>query len=346
MRVAAAGAAFALLLTACTSSSPVASEPREATVTPVPTPTAVPAPTATPTAVPTSTPVPTPTPTPEPKGLITDTGVPVQILASLLESTIVMTPCGRVAEITGGEPLHGIRVVLDPGHGGPIDTGAVGPNGLVERDLNLDLSFATQAELEARGITVALTRTFDYATILATRAAFADALEVEALVSIHHNAPNAFASDVPGTEIFVQSDSPDSRRLGEVLYETVFDALATIEGIAWTTAGDAGVVRVLNTEGGDAYGMIRRPSTPTALIELGYLSNASEAELFATPEYIELAAIALADGIEAYLDTDEPGRGWVEEPRVFNPNRAPGQDVCVDPPLDADDLAELEAAEG
>lgn len=314
-------------------------------MTPVVTPTAVP-PTSMPTVTPTPVPTPTPTPTPEPKALITDTGVPVQILASLLESTIVMTPCGRVAEIVGGVPLHDIRVVIDPGHGGPIDTGAVGPNGLVERDLNLDLSFATQAELEARGITVALTRTADYATILATRAAFADALGVDALVSIHHNAPNAFASDVPGTEIFVQSDSPDSRRLGEVLYETVFDALATLDGVAWTTAGDAGVVRVLNTEGTDAYGMIRRPSTPTALIELGYLSNASEAELFATPEYIELAAIALADGIEAYLESDDAGRGWVDEPRVFNPNRAPGQDVCDDPPLDAEDLAELEAAEG
>ena len=344
MRVAAAGAAFALLLTACSSSSPVASEPREATVTPVVTPT-VPPPTATPTATPTPAPTPTPTPTPPPKGLITDTGVPVQILAPLLNSTIVMTPCGRVAEIVGGEPLHGIQVVLDPGHGGPIDTGAVGPNGLVERDLNLDLSFATQAELEARGITVALTRTADYATILATRAAFADALGVDVLVSIHHNAPNAFASDVPGTEIFVQSDSPESRRLGEVLYETVFDELATIDGVAWTTAGDAGVLRVLNTEGGDAYGMIRRPTTPTALIELGYLSNASEAALFATPEYIELAAIALADGIEAYLQSTETGRGWVEEPRVFNPNRAPGQDVCDDPPLDAEDLAEAAADE-
>ena len=44
-------------------------------------------------------------------------------------------------------------------------------------------------------------------------------------------------------------------------------------------------------------------------------NNASEAALFATPEYIELAAIALADGIEAYLDSDAPGRGWVQEPR-------------------------------
>ena len=143
----------------------------------------------------------------------------------------------------------------------------------------------------------------------------------------------------------MQSDSPESRRLGEVLYETVFDELATIDGVAWTTAGDAGVLRVLNTEGGDAYGMIRRPTTPTALIELGYLSNASEAALFATPEYIELAAIALADGIEAYLQSTETGRGWVEEPRVFNPNRAPGQDVCDDPPLDAEDLAEAAADE-
>lgn len=344
MRVAAAGAAIALCLSACSSSSNLASAPRQVTVTPAVTPTSPP-PTSSPTVAPTSGPTPTPTPVPEPKGLITDTGVPVQILASLPDSTIVMTPCGRVAEISGGAPLHDITVVLDPGHGGPIDTGAVGPNGLVERDLNLELSFAVQAELETRGISVALTRTDDYATILATRAAFADALGAEALVSIHHNAPNAFASDVPGTEIFVQSDAPASRRLGEALYASVVDALATLDGVAWTAADDAGVLRVLSSEGNDAYGMIRRPSTPTALIELGYISNPSEAALFATPDYIDLAAVAVADGIEAFLGARTGGRGWIAEPRVFDPDRAPGQDVCQDPALDAEDLAELETTE-
>ena len=54
---------------------------------------------------------------------------------------------------------------------------------------------------------------------------------------------------------------------------------------SWSSARDAGVMTVLNSGGDDAYGMIRRPNTPTALIELGYVSNLSEPQLFDTPEY-------------------------------------------------------------
>ena len=254
--------------------------------------------------------------------MITETGVPVQILSTLGDQRFVMTPCGRIGTVVGGEPLFDIQVVLDPGHGGPIDTGAVGPNGLVERDLNMDLSLATKAELEARGITVALTRTRDYATILATRAAFADALRADLMVSVHHNAPAGFPSELPGTEVFVQSDSPESRRLGEVLYATVVDALATAEGVAWTTAGDAGVLRVLSTEGEDAYGMIRRPATPTALIELGYLANASEAAYFATRR-LHRAGVGGVGRCDRGLPGDRRGRvevGWTS-PGSSTPRR-------------------------
>lgn len=267
-------------------------------------------------------------------GLMTVTGVPVEILALAKDIVVVRTPCGATALLSDGDFIEDVQVVLDPGHGGPVDTGAVGPNGLVERDLNLTLSLATQTELESRGASVAVTRTRDYVTLLATRAAFADAIGAEALVSIHHNAPAVIPSSVPGTEIFVQTDSDQSRRLGGLLYGAVFGVLATVDGVAWTTASDAGVVRVLNTRGTDAYGMIRRPVTPTALVELGYIHNASEAAFMATDAYIDIASRALADGIEAYLDTDAPGRGFVDEPRVFDPAFAPGADVYTDPDLE------------
>lgn len=325
-----------------------------ATVTPAAATGPTPEPTATPTAapaappsVPSPTAPPTPTPTVEPAsglllpleapatgGLMTTTGIPVEILAVVDGRNLVRTPCGDTAVLDSGEPIADVEVVLDPGHGGPVDTGAVGANGLVERDLNLRLAVATEAELGARGITVATTRTRDYHTLLSTRSAFADAVGARALVSIHHNAPAAIPSDAPGTEVFVQSDSPESRRLGGVLYATVFDALSTFDDVAWTTASDAGVLRVLNTRGSDAYGMIRRPATPTALVELGYLNNPTEAALMATQEYIDVAAVALADGIEAFLRSDDPGRGYVEEPRVFDPAFAPGADVCTDPALE------------
>ena len=265
-----------------------------------------------------------------PAALVTPTGVPVAVLETTDGGWLVRTPCGNTAEIASGTPIHGVRVVIDPGHGGRYDTGAVGPNGLVERDLNLTLSRAVLDELADRGIPATTTRTADYGTLLEVRAALADALDADVLVSIHHNAPNLNRSSKPGTEIFVQSASaeqpePASARLGGLLYQEITSALSQFEGISWRSARNAGVLRVLLTRGGDAYGMIRRPSVPTALVEYGYLSNSSEAQLFATDTYIRTAAKATADAIETYLNTDDPGSGFIEQPRVFNPARAPSR---------------------
>ena len=66
---------------------------------------------------------------------------------------------------------------------------------------------------------------------------------------------------------------------------------------------------------------------------MGYIANPAEAELFATEEYIVTATEALTDAIEAYLTTDRAGTGFGSPPRVFRPDRAPGADVCTDPPL-------------
>jgi N-acetylmuramoyl-L-alanine amidase len=306
----------------------------------------------------TATPVPTPTsiPTPEPsveadkgetvsgptlpfslvqvRAMVTTTGIPVEVIAAVRDRRVIITPCGRATTVAVGDPLVGIQVVIDPGHGGPADTGAVGPNGLVERDLNMDLSLAIQDELVARGITVVLTRSGDYLTLLSTRAGLADALSAELMVSIHHNAPVANPSLIPGTEVFVQSGSEASARLGGLLYEVVVGGLSALDDVAWTSAPDAGVLRVLNTKGTDAYGMIARPETPTALLELGYIASASEAAAMAGQDYIDVASDAVADAIQQYLETDNPGSGFIDEPRVFDPERAPGAEVCTDPPLE------------
>ena len=202
-------------------------------------------------------------------------------------------------------------MVLDPGHGGRFDSGAVGPNGLAEHALNLRLSRAIVDELDGRGIPAAITRTGNYGMWLSARAEFADATGADALISIHHNAPTWRLGDSPGTEVYVQSDADgtprsDSARLGGLLYEEITRALADFDDVAWSRLPNAGVLRVLLPDGGDAYGMIRRPAIPAVLLEYGYLSNPSEAELFATDEYIDVAAEATADAIEDYLSTDRP----------------------------------------
>ena len=268
-----------------------------------------------------------------PGALISPTGVPVAVLGRTAGGYLVRTPCGNTAEITTGEPVEGVRVVLDPGHGGRFESGAVGPNGLAEHALNLRLSRAIVDELDGRGIPAAITRTGNYGMWLSARAEFADATGADALISIHHNAPTWRLGDSPGTEVYVQSDADgtprsDSARLGGLLYEEITRALADFDDVAWSRLPNAGVLRVLLPDGGDAYGMIRRPAIPAVLLEYGYLSNPSEAELFATDEYIDVAAEATADAIEDYLSTDRPGTGFVERPRVFDPASAPSR--CVE----------------
>lgn len=274
-----------------------------------------------------------PTPVALPAAVMTPTGVPLPVVGPVPTGLLVETPCGGFAQLRQWQDLGQIDVVLDPGHGGPVDTGAVGPNGLVERDINLTLAAATQQLLLDRGISALLTRTSDYAMSLPVRARLADAVGAKALLSIHHNAPVANASTVPGTEIYVQTGSSDASRFGGLVQEAVVAGLSRFIDVDWDRAQDAGVLEVINQEGADAYGIVRRPAAPSALIEMGYLANAAEARVFAHPLYLEIAPVALADGIEAYLTTDRAGSGFGNPPRVRNPAASAATRDCTNPPL-------------
>ncbi|HEY5889711.1 MAG TPA: N-acetylmuramoyl-L-alanine amidase [Acidimicrobiia bacterium] len=263
--------------------------------------------------------------------LITATGVIVAVLEDSSFGYRVRTPCGNEAIVASGEEIGIVDVVLDPGHGGSPDPGAVGANGLKEADVNLRVARNAQRVLENRGVVVALTRTADYTSPLGVRALFADHVGAELMVSIHHNAPTANLGPEPGTEVFVQHETPESSRLGGLLYEEAVEAFEVFDGVVWSKAPDAGVLEVLNTRGTDAYGMLRSPETVSALVELAYISHRSEAELLTTEEYVSAAGLAVADAISAYLDTNRLGRGYVAEPRVFTPQRGISAAVCEDP---------------
>src|SRR5690606_21306843 len=100
------------------------------------------------------------------------------------------------------------RVVLDPGHGGN-DPGALGPNGLREKDVTLDVAHRA-APILARevGVSTLLTRDTDVYVPLDERAARANAFNADLFISIHCNASEN--ADQRGVMTFVLDASKDS----------------------------------------------------------------------------------------------------------------------------------------
>lgn len=271
-----------------------------------------------------------------PPVVMTSTGIVVPVLGRSDAGFVVNTPCGNPGEIVWGQPVGPVDVVLDAGHGGD-ETGALGPNGETEAEVNLDIARRTAALLERQGVSVALTRTADYRITITNRAAIADRLGARAFVSIHHNSPTptgANEAGIPGTEVYPKLNMPEADRLGGLVYGEVVASLSQFD-VDWAAVPNAGVLRVINSEGDNSYGIVRRPSVPSVLVELAYLSNPPEALVIGTAEYRQAAAAALAQGINRYLTTEDPGTGFISEPRLTEPSAdTGGSDGCVDPPLE------------
>ncbi len=249
----------------------------------------------------------------------------------------VWTPCARQGHVDRGRFLGTVEVVVDPGHGGDTEPGAVGPSGLREADVNLDVASRVVTALERRGVTALATRTGDVRLPLVTRAEIALALDPAANVSIHFNAGIDAAHDGPGTETYHQIADPRSRRLAGLIQQHLTDALARVDGVRWVGMSDAGAMVRPNREGGDYYGVLRRPAgVPSVLVEVGYLTNPDEEALYADPAGRQRVADALADALVTYLtDPTATGAGFTDDPifRGYGPSGAGGLAGCGDPEL-------------
>lgn len=245
----------------------------------------------------------------------------------------VLTPCATSATVPG-EPVLGAHVVLDPGHGGG-EPGAVGPTGLTEKELNLDIARRVRGLLEAEGATVVLTRDRDVRLTLATRAAIARTMSPIAFVSIHHNAGPVGKSSVPGSELYHQLQDPESERLAGLLWEELQAHLAPF-GTDWAIGDQPGARgrRSLVT-GEDFYGILRDAEEVTAVLtEAAYLSNPAENALLETEEFRDAEARAIADAILRLVRTDDPGSGFVPTKEAPTPaGGGGGTRGCEDPPL-------------
>jgi N-acetylmuramoyl-L-alanine amidase CwlD len=178
-------------------------------------------------------------------------------------------------------------IVIDPGHGGS-DFGAM-HNGLVEKDLNLDISRRLRAVLVARGWQVKLTRDSDidvYAPNdsardeLQARDNIANNAGARLFVSVH---TNSFTSGgLNGTTTYYYKS--DSYALADAVHSRLSDALPT---------KDDGIRK-------ENFYVIHHTTMPAILVETAFLSNASDAELLKTPGFLQKIATAIADGVADY----------------------------------------------
>lgn len=314
--------------TSTTAPSP-GDDPGGATTTSMPAPTTTAAPTTTSTvAVP-------PLEEDRPVGaLVTPTGVVVPVVGGTEGAWQVQTPCGATATVGGGEPIRAAHVVLDPGHGGD-ELGAIGPTGLEEKQVNLDVAQAAARLLRDRGFEVVLTRTGDLRMTLATRAAIANQLDAGVFISVHHNAEPDGPSDRPGSETYYQIASGDSKRLAGLLWDELVGALEPYD-VAWSADTDAGAKYRLAGSGGDYYGVLRRTAgIPAVLSEALFVSQPPEEALLRRPEVVEAEAGAIADAVVRFLTTDDPGTGFTEPyPRTTPAGPGGGATGCIDPALE------------
>lgn len=177
--------------------------------------------------------------------------------------------------------LNGLDIVIDPGHGGN-DRGTTGYYGTDEKGLTLPTSELLAAKLEAAGARVTLTRDSDTYVSLRKRVSVSHQVGADAFISVHYDSVND--NSVHGFTTYYQHGF--QKELADQIHGALQDRLSL---------RDRGVRK------GD-YLVLRENKQNAVLLELGYLSNATEERTVTTAQFRENAAHAIYEGIINYFD--------------------------------------------
>lgn len=180
-------------------------------------------------------------------------------------------------------------VVIDPGHGG-IDSGGIGAEDIYEKEIVLDIALKMKDYLEKQGLTVGLTRSSDtdvthLASIRGTRhqrdlnGRFLAMHEGSLGISIHANVTKS--KDEKGAIVFYRRDSYIDR-----LYaETVLEELESVQVLNHPQPIPRGNLLLLKVK------------PPSLLVEVGFLSNQDDLEKLTNPDFRQVLAEALGQGV-------------------------------------------------
>lgn len=247
-------------------------------------------------------------------------------VAEPVQAKIPVVPTGKMPKNS-----RQVVVAIDAGHGGK-DPGAIGQNGLKEK--NVTISIARKLEKRLKDDPMfkpVLTRNGDYFISVAGRSEVARKFGANMLVSVHaDSAPNRTAR---GSSVWVLSNRRANNELGSWLEKSekqsellggAGDALANgadpylsqavldlqfgnSQRVGYAVAQD--VIRQLRQVGKvhkgtpehASLGVLRSPDIPSILVETGFISNESEEQLLGSDAYQEQVAAAIHGGLRAYF---------------------------------------------
>ncbi len=210
--------------------------------------------------------------------------LPCAVLLCLSFSILFHLPLR--AEKAYGGALSGWKFCVDPGHGGN-ESGAVGPGGLKEKEVNLKVALKLKDLLEAEGAEVLMTRYDDSTVSITERWQMANAWGAHRFISIHHNAmPGDPIAN--GTETWVhQYASEESLKLANAVQAELVGELRL---------PNRGVKRTVVDSPYD-FGVLKNTTMPAILTEASFISNPEEEKRLREDAYLQREAMAILRGI-------------------------------------------------
>lgn len=214
------------------------------------------------------------------------------------------------------------RIVVDAGHGGH-DTGTIAPNGLLEKDLVLDVALRLGKLLESRmGAEVVYTREDDTFIPLETRTAIANQNQADLFISIHANSssdPSArgietyylnFTTSADALEVAARENAVSEKSIHELqdLVKKIALKDKIEESREFAVDVQQALYNGLANRGLRNRGVKKAPfivligaNMPSILAEISFVSNPADAKRLKTPEYREKIAESLYRGTAKYV---------------------------------------------
>jgi N-acetylmuramoyl-L-alanine amidase len=224
-------------------------------------------------------------------------------------------------------------IIIDPGHGG-IDPGATSVNGELEKDIVLAFAQTLKTRLEKSGrYRVLMTRDEDEFVTLEDRVAFARAAEADLFMAVH--ADIVRGASVRGATIYTLSETAsDAEAEALASKENRADAVGGVRltaengdinsiliglaqrdsanrsaEFAGRLAGEMAKATVMTKKPlrSAGFSVLKSPDVPSVLVELGYLSDPSDAELLNSPAWRERTAKAIARAVNGHFGVTVAG---------------------------------------